>query len=55
MCGEFMHLEERVQVDRIPGTSQVTSRTSFEWVCAECDYFEEHEAAERPEGAEGDR
>jgi hypothetical protein len=41
MCGEFMRLVERTQVDRIPGTSQVTTRKMMEWVCPECDYFEE--------------
>jgi hypothetical protein len=42
MCGEFMRLEERTLVDRIPGTSEVSTRKMGEWVCPECDYFEEH-------------
>jgi hypothetical protein len=36
-----MRLEERTQVDRVPGTSQTTSRKMREWVCPDCDYFEE--------------
>jgi hypothetical protein len=41
MCGEFMRLEERTQTDRIPGTNEMSTRTMQEWVCPECDYFEE--------------
>ena len=48
MCGEFMRLTERLQVDRIPGTSQVTTKAMKEWVCPECDYFEEYEPVEIP-------
>jgi predicted RNA-binding Zn-ribbon protein involved in translation (DUF1610 family) len=46
MCGETMRLRERAIVDRIPGTSQTQTSTSREWVCPECDYFEEYD----PEG-----
>ena len=43
MCGETMRLKEREIVDRVPGTTQ-TKRTKFrEWVCPECDYFEDAE------------
>ncbi len=48
MCGEFMRLIERVQVDRIPGTSETAKKPIKEWVCPECDYFEEHETEETP-------
>ncbi len=41
MCGEFMRLIERQQTDRVPGTPQAATRTFNEWVCPECDYFEE--------------
>ena len=37
MCAEVMRLVERTTIDRVPGT---TTRF-FEWVCPECDYFEE--------------
>ena len=45
MCGEQMQLRARQVIVRVPGTSQ-TKTTSFqEWVCSECDYFEETEEA----------
>lgn len=47
MCGEFMQLEERKAVAAIPGTAQVVTRTTREWVCPECDYFEEAEPEEK--------
>ena len=43
MCGEFMRLRSHEVVTRIPGTSQEVKRTEREWVCPECDYFEEEE------------
>ena len=41
MCGEAMRLKERTQVDRLPGTAQTKTTVVREWVCPECDYFEE--------------
>lgn len=41
MCGETMRLKEREVVDRLPGTSQTKSTKFREWVCPECDYFED--------------
>jgi YgiT-type zinc finger domain-containing protein len=46
MCGETMRLREREVTDRVPGTHQVTTRKFSEWVCPECDYFEESEDGE---------
>ena len=43
MCGEAMRLREREVTDRVPGTSQTQRSTFREWVCPECDYFEEFE------------
>ena len=43
LCGERMRLVERTVVDRTPGTSEEKSTHFFEWVCPECDYFEEKE------------
>jgi uncharacterized protein with PIN domain len=43
MCGEQMRRLEREIVDVIPGTSEVKRRKAVEWVCPECDYFEEEE------------
>jgi C4-type Zn-finger protein len=43
MCGEFMRLHEIKSPERVPGTSQISTITRREWVCPECDYFEEFE------------
>jgi len=43
LCGETMRLEERRVYDRLPGTSESRERRNWEWVCPECDYFEEAE------------
>jgi YgiT-type zinc finger domain-containing protein len=49
MCGEFMRLVTRENVSKVPGTSQVVKTEVREWVCPECDYFEEDEGgAEKP-------
>ena len=41
MCREFMRLVEKERVERIPGTGQTSTHVTREWVCPECDYFEE--------------
>ena len=41
MCAEDMRLTERERIDHIPGTGQATRERAQEWVCPECDYFEE--------------
>jgi predicted RNA-binding Zn-ribbon protein involved in translation (DUF1610 family) len=43
MCGEVMRLRDREIVDRLPGTPQARATRLREWVCPECDYFEEAE------------
>ena len=43
MCGETMRLHEREVVDHVPGTAQRIVTKSREWVCPECDYFEDIE------------
>ena len=43
MCGEPMRLREQEITSRVPGTSQVLTSKHREWVCPECDYFEEEE------------
>ena len=42
-CGETMRLREREVIDRVPGTSQTKTTKYREWVCPECDYFEDTE------------
>jgi C4-type Zn-finger protein len=41
MCGENMKLQEPEVTDRVPGTPQTRTSKIREWVCPECDYFEE--------------
>ena len=43
MCGELMRLKVREQIDFIPGQSQSVRTEIKEWVCPDCDYFEEYE------------
>jgi YgiT-type zinc finger domain-containing protein len=43
LCGSRMKVRTVVRTHRVPGSREAhTSRVS-EWVCAECDYFEEVE------------
>jgi hypothetical protein len=49
MCGETMQLHEVEITDRVPGTPQTRTAKVAEWVCPECEYFQEWE----PEDAEG--
>ncbi len=46
LCGEFMRLRDREIVDRVPGSMQTKTTKYREWVCPECDYFEEAEELE---------
>jgi C4-type Zn-finger protein len=41
MCGERMRRLEREITDVIPGTSEMKRHMEIEWICPECDYFEE--------------
>jgi len=41
MCGEHMRLIVREVRERIPGQRQEHQRRLSEWICPECDYFEE--------------
>ena len=43
MCGENMRLRESKLTNRVPGTPQTQTVVVREWVCPECDYFEELE------------
>lgn len=40
-CGENMRLSLREEIRHIPGSSQVLRTPIREWICPECDYFEE--------------
>ena len=43
VCGERMRLRTREQTDRVPGSRQVKVTTVREWICPECDHFEDAE------------
>ena len=43
LCGCAMRLTRRQQVVRIPGNPKATTRTGAEWVCPDCDHFDEAE------------
>ena len=47
LCGEAMHLKHGESVIRIPGNPNPTTKPIREWVCPECDYFEEAEEEDR--------
>jgi hypothetical protein len=46
LCGEAMRLKVREVRDSVPGGGQGTVRELREWICPECDHFEEAEAGE---------
>jgi len=48
LCGERMRRKELELVDLIPGTAEAKRRKVSEWVCPECDYFEEIEKEGKP-------
>ena len=43
LCGGTMRLKTTNTVARIPGNPRETIQSSVEWVCPDCDYFEEAE------------
>lgn len=46
MCGEVMRLNDREVQERTSPQNPPVSRRVREWVCPECDYFEEAEGGE---------
>jgi len=44
LCGETMRLQIRERAEHVPGTGQTTTRIVREWICPECDYWEEAES-----------
>lgn len=46
MCGERMRLDVREIRDAIPGQPDAPTRLVREWICRECDHFEEVESGE---------
>jgi len=46
LCGATMQISEREVIDRVPGTPQTNTVHVREWVCPECDYFEDVEGGD---------
>ncbi len=47
LCGQDMRLHVRSATDLVPGSGQTSTRTVYEWVCPECDNWEEADEVER--------
>jgi len=43
MCGDTMRLRANQTIICVPGNPGATTRVTHEWVCPDCDYFEEAE------------
>jgi rubredoxin len=43
LCGGTMRVRETQRVVQVPGNPSATAQLSREWVCPDCDYFEEVE------------
>lgn len=43
LCGSFMRIKHAETTVRIPGNPKATTKRTSEWVCPDCDYFEEAE------------
>jgi predicted RNA-binding Zn-ribbon protein involved in translation (DUF1610 family) len=43
LCGGTMQYRESTTQERVPGNPNATTHTTREWVCPDCDYFEEAE------------
>jgi acetone carboxylase gamma subunit len=46
LCAESMRLTVREVPDPVPGRGQGSVRVVREWICPECDHFEEAEPGE---------
>jgi acetone carboxylase gamma subunit len=43
MCGGTMRLREIERIVHVPGNPNATTYKSREWICPDCDYFEDVE------------
>lgn len=46
LCGESMRLVTRERAETLAGFPQTMTRQVREWICPECDYWEEVEGGE---------
>ena len=53
LCTTNMRLVPRQITTRLPGTSKAKTSAVNEWVCPDCDYFEEDDS-EGDEGSESE-
>ena len=44
MCGGSMQLKRTQSAVRVPGNPKLSTPITNEWICSDCDYFEEAEA-----------
>jgi YgiT-type zinc finger domain-containing protein len=54
LCGTEMQIKITESVVYVPGASQTSTRQLREWVCPECDHFEEAEEEGRSGGGPHD-
>ena len=47
LCGTTMTLKVTESVAQIPGNPKPTRTATREWICPECDYFEEDEGDQK--------
>ncbi len=47
LCGEHMRKKEFETAEKIPGMAEAKRIVTREWVCPECEYFEEIEGEEK--------
>ena len=43
MCGGSMRLKETETIVRVPGNPKGATQKTREWICPDCDYFEDAE------------
>jgi uncharacterized protein with PIN domain len=43
LCGGSMQLKRRQSVTQVPGNPRPTVQQTAEWICPDCEYFEEAE------------
>jgi len=48
LCGERMRQKKHEESSVVPGTSEVRTTKVTEWICPDCDYFEDVEEDARP-------
>ena len=51
MCGGTMRIKETTSVSHIPGYVDEKPKKTLEWVCPDCDYFEEVDGESTRENA----